>query len=253
VILPVLDYPDVRRRVAMWVQHRAAPGLVVCRLFRPWLQRGYTAARAVNPLHSAHRIKVLVQFACGISWNLVAEKTSETEIAMLAGGCFWCLEAVYDGVKGVTSVESGYMGGSTPDPTYEQVCGGITGHAEVVRVTFEPAVVSFKELLEVFFVIHDPTTLNRQGNDAGTQYRSAIYYHTPQQKSDAEAVIKELSAAKLWRDAIVTEVTPATTFYMAEGYHQEYFARNPYQPYCQIVVEPKVQKFRKKFLDRIKK
>jgi len=185
--------------------------------------------------------------------NLVAEKTSETEIATLAGGCFWCLEAVYDGMKGVTSVESGYMGGSTPNPTYEQVCGGITGHAEVVRISFDPAVVSFKELLEVFFVIHDPTTLNRQGNDAGTQYRSAIYHHTPQQKSDAEAVIKQLSAEKLWRDPIVTEVTPATTFYMAEGYHQEYFARNPYQPYCQIVVEPKVQKFRKKFLDRAKK
>ena len=142
------------------------------------------------------------------------------EIATLAGGCFWCLEAVYDGMKGVASVESGYTGGSVADPTYEQVCGGDTGHAEVVRITFDPAVVSFKELLEVFFVIHDPTTLNRQGNDFGTQYRSAIFYHTPQQKADAEEVIARLGAAKLWSSPIITELAPATTFYMAEGYHQ---------------------------------
>jgi peptide-methionine (S)-S-oxide reductase len=173
-------------------------------------------------------------------------------IATLAGGCFWCLEAVYDGMKGVSSVESGYMGGRTTNPTYEQVCGGDTGHAEVVRVTFDPVVVSFKELLEVFFVIHDPTTLNRQGNDAGTQYRSAVFYHTPQQKADAEEVIARLGAAKLWSDPIVTELAPATTFYMAEGYHQEYFARNPRQPYCQAVVAPKVAKFRKHFLERLK-
>ena len=175
------------------------------------------------------------------------------EVATLAGGCFWCLEAVFDGMKGVASVESGYMGGKIANPTYEQVCGGDTGHAEVVRVAFDPAVVSFKELLEVFFVIHDPTTLNRQGNDAGTQYRSAIFYHTPQQKAAAEAVIAQLDAAKLWNAPIVTELTPATAFYMAEGYHQEYFARNPYQPYCQAVVAPKVAKFRKRFLDRLKK
>ena len=174
-------------------------------------------------------------------------------IATLAGGCFWCLEAVYDGMKGVSSVESGYMGGQRANPTYEQVCRGDTGHAEVVRVTFDPAVVSFKELLEVFFVIHDPTTLNLQGNDAGTQYRSAVFYHTPQQKADAEEVIARLDAAKLWSSPIVTELTPASTFYMAEGYHQEYFARNPYQPYCQAVVAPKVAKFRKRFLERLRK
>jgi peptide-methionine (S)-S-oxide reductase len=175
------------------------------------------------------------------------------EVATLAGGCFWCLEAVFDGMKGIASVESGYMGGPVANPTYEQVCGGDTGHAEVVRVTFDPTVVSFKELLEVFFVIHDPTTLNRQGNDAGTQYRSAIFYHTPRQKADAEAVIAQLDAAKLWNGPIVTDLTPATTFYMAEGYHQEYFARNSSQPYCQAVVAPKVQKFRKNFLDKVKK
>ena len=174
-------------------------------------------------------------------------------IATLAGGCFWCLEAVYDGMKGVASVESGYMGGSVASPTYEQVCGGDTEHAEVVRITFDPAIVMFKELLEVFFVIHDPTTLNRQGNDFGTQYRSAIFYHTPQQKADAEEVIARLGAAKLWSGPIVTELTPATDFYVAEGYHQEYFARNPRQPYCQAVVAPKVAKFRKHFLEKIKR
>ena len=175
------------------------------------------------------------------------------EIATLAGGCFWCLEAVYDGAKGVQSVESGYIGGRTPAPTYEQVCGGDTGHAEVVRITFDPGVVSFKDLLEVFFVIHDPTTLNQQGNDVGTQYRSAVFYHTPQQKADAEAVIARLNAAKLWGRPIVTEITPASTFHMGEGYHQEYFARNPYQSYCQFVVAPKVAKFRKHFLEKLKK
>ncbi len=178
---------------------------------------------------------------------------ADRETATLAGGCFWCLEAVYDGMKGVESVESGYMGGDSPNPTYEQVCGGDTGHAEVVRITFDPAAVSFKDLLEVFFVIHDPTTLNRQGNDAGTQYRSAIFYQTPQQKDDAEKVIARLEGAKLWDSPIVTEVAPASVFYMAEGYHQEYFARNPRQPYCQAVVAPKVQKFRKHFLEKLKK
>jgi peptide-methionine (S)-S-oxide reductase len=175
------------------------------------------------------------------------------EIATLAGGCFWCLEAVYDSVRGVTAVESGYMGGRTPAPTYEQVCGGNTGHAEVVRITFDPAVVSFKELLEIFFVIHDPTTLNQQGNDVGTQYRSAIFHHTPQQKAAAEETIARLDAAKLWDRPIVTEVAPASEFHEAEGYHQEYFSRNPYQPYCQFVVAPKVSKLRKHFLEKLKK
>ena len=179
--------------------------------------------------------------------------TQRKEIATLAGGCFWCLEAVFDEMKGVESVVSGYMGGRTLNPTYEQVCGGDTGHAEVVQITFVPAITSFKELLEVFFVIHDPTTLNYQGNDHGTQYRSAVLYHSAQQQAAAREVIAKLDAAKLWADPIVTEVSPAATFYPAEGYHQEYFTRNPGQPYCRAVVQPKVAKFRKHFLDRLKK
>ena len=174
------------------------------------------------------------------------------EITTLAGGCFWCLEAVYDQAKGVTSVESGYMGGKNPDPTYEQVCSGRTGHAEVVQITFDPAVLSFRELLEMFFVIHDPTTLNRQGNDAGTQYRSAIFYHTPEQKQTAEEVIAAFTKDTIYENPIVTEVVPATTFYVAEDYHQEYFARNPLQGYCTYVVGPKVAKFRKQFAAKLK-
>ncbi|HUF80424.1 MAG TPA: peptide-methionine (S)-S-oxide reductase MsrA [Burkholderiales bacterium] len=185
--------------------------------------------------------------------NSATTAAAGREIATLAGGCFWCLEAVYDGMKGMESVESGYMGGRSPDPTYEQVCGGHTGHAEVVRLTFDPAAVSFKDLLDVFFVIHDPTTLNRQGNDTGTQYRSVIFYHTPEQKSQAEEVIARLTGAKLWSAPIITELAPASTFYVAENYHQEYFARNPGQPYCQYVVAPKVAKFRKLFLEKLKK
>ena len=179
--------------------------------------------------------------------------TSGREIATLAGGCFWCLEAVFDELNGVEAVESGYMGGRTRNPTYEQVCGGDTGHAEVVRITFDPAVVSFNELLEVFFVIHDPTTPNQQGNDIGTQYRSAVFYHTPEQKAAAAGTIAKLRAAGLWDAPIVTEVTPATKFYVAEGYHQEYYARNPSQPYCRAVVAPKVQKLRKHFLEKLRR
>jgi peptide-methionine (S)-S-oxide reductase len=175
------------------------------------------------------------------------------QIADLAGGCFWCLEAVFDELKGVESVESGYMGGRTPDPTYEEVCGGGTGHAEIVRITFDPQVVSFKDLLQVFFVIHDPTTLNRQGNDVGTQYRSAIFYHSPEQKAQAEAVIAALDAGGLFDSPIVTQVAPAGEFFVAEDYHQEYFARNPNQSYCAFVVRPKVAKFRKHFFDRLKR
>ena len=178
--------------------------------------------------------------------------TSTLEIATLAGGCFWCLEAVFDDMKGVESVESGYMGGSVANPTYEQVCGGDTGHAEVVQLEFDPAVVSYSEILQVFFVIHDPTTKDRQGNDVGTQYRSAIFYHSAEQKDAAERVIAEITRAGLYRDPIVTEVAPASTFHVAERYHQEYFARNPNQPYCQYVVAPKVAKFRKHFFDRLK-
>jgi peptide-methionine (S)-S-oxide reductase len=175
------------------------------------------------------------------------------EIATLAGGCFWCLEAVFDDLKGVASVESGYMGGRLQNPTYAEVCGGNTGHAEVVQIRFDPAMVSFGDLLEVFFVIHDPTTRNRQGNDTGPQYRSAIFYHTPEQKAVAEQVIARLDAAGLWGRPIVTEVTPAKAFYVAETEHQEYYERNPYQPYCMMVVEPKVAKFRKHFLGKLKK
>jgi len=175
------------------------------------------------------------------------------EVATLAGGCFWCLEAVYEGLSGVESVVSGYMGGTVPDPTYEAVCTGTTGHAEVVQITYNPAVLSFKDLLEVFFTIHDPTTVDRQGNDVGSQYRSAIYYHSPAQKSTAEQVIATLGETRLWRDPIVTEISPAAAFYPAENYHQEYFARNPGQPYCRLVVAPKVAKFRSRFLERLKK
>jgi peptide-methionine (S)-S-oxide reductase len=175
------------------------------------------------------------------------------QLATLAGGCFWCLEAAYDRLMGVVSVESGYMGGEMPNPTYQRVCDGDTGHAEVVQIAFDPQAISFRDLLEVFFVIHDPTTLNRQGNDTGTQYRSAIFYHSPAQKQEAEAIIRELSAERAFDSPIVTEVVAAEKFYVAEGYHQEYFEKNPNQPYCQYVVAPKVAKFRQKFSAKLKK
>ena len=181
-----------------------------------------------------------------------SNSTPTLDVATLAGGCFWCLEAVFDEMKGVHSVESGYMGGTAANPTYEQVCGGDTGHAEVVQLEFDPSVVSFAEILQVFFVIHDPTTRDRQGNDVGTQYRSAIFYHSPAQKAVAERVIADITGARLYRNAVVTEVVPASTFYVAERHHQEYFARNPGQPYCRYVVAPKVAKFRKHFLERLK-
>lgn len=170
---------------------------------------------------------------------------NSTEITTLGGGCFWCLEAVFDRMKGVLSVESGYMGGHVEDPSYEAVCMGTTGHAEVVRITFDPAQVTFKDILTVFFAIHDPTTRNRQGNDVGTQYRSAIFYHSPEQLETARAVIRSLDVA----DAVVTEITPAVQFYEAEAYHQEYFARNPHAGYCQFVVRPKVDKFNQYFAE----
>jgi peptide-methionine (S)-S-oxide reductase len=177
-----------------------------------------------------------------------------SEVATLAGGCFWCLEAVFDQFQGVESVESGYMGGDSCNPSYEDICTGGTGHAEVVRVTFDPAVVGFRDLLAVFFTIHDPTTPNRQGNDVGTQYRSAIFFHSPEQERAAREVIATLSAEKLWANPIVTELAPASTFWQAEDYHQEYFARVGSQnPYCSFVVEPKVAKFRKHFVDRLKR
>ncbi|HET6466117.1 MAG TPA: peptide-methionine (S)-S-oxide reductase MsrA [Nitrospiria bacterium] len=175
------------------------------------------------------------------------------EVATLGGGCFWCLEAVFADLKGVEKVESGYSGGATVDPTYRQVCAGTTGHAEVVRVTFDPRVVSFKEILEVFFSIHDPTTLNRQGSDVGTQYRSAVYYHTPEQKTIAEQTIKEVNASGIWDAPIVTEIAPVSVFYKAEDYHQEYYKNHPEQMYCQLVIAPKVSKFRKQYIDKLKK
>jgi peptide-methionine (S)-S-oxide reductase len=183
----------------------------------------------------------------------MSSSSQPREVATLAGGCFWCLEAVYDQLRGVEDVVSGYSGGRRPNPTYEQVCTGATGHAEVVQVTFDPQVVSFRDILGVFFAIHDPTTLNRQGADVGTQYRSAIFFHSPEQKAVAEQVIGELSASGLWPHPVVTQVEPLEAFYPAEDYHQVYFARNPNQGYCQAVVAPKVAKFRKHFLDRLKK
>lgn len=174
------------------------------------------------------------------------------DVGILAGGCFWCLEAVYDQVQGVEAVESGYIGGAVENPTYEAVCGGQTGHAEAVRITFNSAVISYQELLKIFFVVHDPTTLNRQGNDIGTQYRSAIFYGSPAQGQTAEQVIETVTDEKLYGAPVVTQVVAATQWYEAEAYHQEYFARNPLQGYCQFVVGPKVAKFRKQFAARLK-
>ena len=176
------------------------------------------------------------------------------EMATLAGGCFWCLEAVYDRMKGVEAVESGYLGGQGANPTYEAVCTGRTGHAEAVQIAFDPHVVSYRELLEVFFTIHDPTQLNRQGNDVGTQYRSAIFYHSDDQKRAAEELVAELGRQKLFGNPIVTEIAPASEFHVAENYHQEYFERVGAQnPYCSYVIEPKVAKFRKRFVERLKR
>ena len=173
-------------------------------------------------------------------------------IATVAGGCFWCLEAIYDQMKGVVAVESGYIGGKVDHPTYEAVCSGRTGHAEAVRIRFDPTIVSYRELLEVFFVIHDPTTLNRQGHDAGTQYRSAIFFHTPEQKQVTDDVIAAITKEGIYPGPVVTQVEPAGTWYEAEPYHQEYFARNPFQGYCTAVVGPKVVKFRKQFASKLK-
>jgi peptide-methionine (S)-S-oxide reductase len=177
---------------------------------------------------------------------------AKKEIATLGGGCFWCLEAIFSELTGVEKVESGYAGGTVPNPSYEQVCTGRTGHAEVVQITFDPSVLSYKDLLRVFFTVHDPTTLNRQGADVGTNYRSVIFYHTPQQKAEASEVIQEVTAAGIWDAPIVTQVEPLEAFYKAEEYHQEYFKNNPNQPYCRIVIAPKVQKFRAHYMQRLK-
>ena len=177
---------------------------------------------------------------------------SQREVATLAGGCFWCLEAAFQDLKGVENVQSGYAGGRVANPSYEDVSTGTTGHAEVVQITFDPQVVSFEDLLHVYFTIHDPTTLNRQGADVGTQYRSAIFHHSPEQKATAERVIAELQAQKLWDEPVVTELKPLTAFYPAEEYHRDYFRRNPTQGYCQAVIAPKVAKVRKLYFDRLK-
>ena len=174
------------------------------------------------------------------------------ELATLAGGCFWCLEAVFEQLRGVTKVVSGYAGGQVPNPNYATVCSGTTGHAEVLQIAFDPAVITFRDLLDVFFTIHDPTTLNAQGADVGTQYRSAIFYHSPEQRHVAEEVVRELEAAKVWDDPVVTEIVPFTVFYPAENYHQEYYRRNANQPYCRAVIAPKVAKLRSKYLEKLK-
>jgi peptide-methionine (S)-S-oxide reductase len=177
---------------------------------------------------------------------------AEKEVATLAGGCFWCLEAVYEQLRGVEKVVSGYAGGHVPNPDYRAVCTGRTGHAEVVQVTFDSNEVSYRELLEVFFTIHDPTTLNRQGADVGTQYRSAVFTHSPEQEQTAREVIRDLEAEEVWENPIVTQVEPLKEFYPAEDYHQHYYARNPGQGYCQVVIAPKVAKFRQKYLSRLR-
>lgn len=179
-------------------------------------------------------------------------ENTNLETATLAAGCFWCVEAVFDDLRGVKDVVSGYSGGHTENPTYQEVCSETTGHAEVVQIKFDPQAISFKEILQIFFTVHDPTTLNRQGNDIGTSYRSAIFYHSDEQKRVAEEVIKEFTDEKIYDNPIVTEVTAFDKFYAAEDYHQEYFANNPTQPYCAAVVAPKVAKFRQKFVSRLK-
>ena len=187
-----------------------------------------------------------------LSQDHSASLGTHLEVATLAGGCFWCLEAVYDDLKGVVDVVSGYTGGHVRNPSYREVCTGTTGHAEAVQITFDPAQITYRELLEVFFSIHDPTTLNRQGADVGTQYRSAIFYHTAEQKKTAEAVMAALQVDNPWGRPIVTELAPMEAFYPAEEYHQEYFARNPEQGYCTVVIAPKLEKFRHKFAHRLK-
>jgi len=180
-------------------------------------------------------------------------ETDNKRTATLAGGCFWCLEAVFKELRGIGRVVSGYTGGAVPNPSYEQVCSGGTGHAEAVHITFNPKVISYREILDVFFSIHDPTTLNQQGNDAGTQYRSAIFYHNKEQKTIAEETIKELESSKTWNSPIVTEVVPFEKFYAAEDYHQDYYQYNSTQPYCRVVIEPKLSKFRSRFTKKAKK
>ncbi len=189
------------------------------------------------------------------SLNAMSQTTHHAqtkEMITIGGGCFWCTEAIFEELKGVEKVESGYSGGKSANPTYKEVCSGATGHAEVIEITFDPKVISVKDLLKVFFVTHDPTTLNRQGNDVGTQYRSVIFYRDDAQKKAAQDVVKEITAEKIWDNPIVTELAPFTAFYKAEDYHQGYFQANPQQGYCRAVIAPKVAKFREKFRDKLK-
>lgn len=182
----------------------------------------------------------------------MAQNNNQTETATFGGGCFWCTEAVFESVKGVTDVVSGYSGGTVKNPAYREVTTGLTGHAEVVQITFNPAEVSYRQLLQIFFATHDPTTLNRQGADVGTQYRSVVFYHSAQQKADAQEMIRLLTSERVYDAPIVTQVEPAMPFYKAEAYHQEYFQNNPSQPYCRVVINPKVMKFRKEFAEWLK-
>jgi peptide-methionine (S)-S-oxide reductase len=175
------------------------------------------------------------------------------EVATLGGGCFWCLEAIYNELKGIIKVESGYAGGIVPNPTYNQVCTGKTGHVEVIQITYHPNIITFKEILQIFFTMHDPTTLNRQGNDVGTQYRSIIFYHDENQKQTAEQVINEIIQEKIWNNPIVTQIEPYNLFYKAEDYHQEYYKKNPKQSYCRIIIAPKISKLRKQYFEKLKK
>jgi peptide-methionine (S)-S-oxide reductase len=185
--------------------------------------------------------------------NIKMNRGTDKEIATLAGGCFWCLEAIFREVRGIEKVVSGYSGGTAVNPSYNEVCSGITGHAESVQLTYDPKQISFREILAIFFAVHDPTTLNRQGADVGTQYRSAIFYHNEEQKTAAQEAIKQLKASKVWGALVVTQVAPFKDFYPAEEYHQEYFARNPERLYCSVVIAPKLDKFRKQYLQKNKK
>jgi peptide-methionine (S)-S-oxide reductase len=204
------------------------------------------------PSAYAHHIEVPNNPTRSIKERIAMAENQHLATATLGGGCFWCTEAVFQNLRGVTQVQSGYAGGHVENPTYEQVCTARTGHAEVVQITYDPAVISYRDLLEVFFTTHDPTTPNRQGNDVGPQYRSVIFYHDAEQERIARDVIKSVNERRIWNRAIVTEVSPLPTFYPAEAYHDDYFARNPGQPYCQVIIEPKVAKLRKQHLDKLK-
>jgi peptide-methionine (S)-S-oxide reductase len=208
----------------------------------------------ISPYFIGITLIILVGIASCLGCKISKEENmmENKEVITLGGGCFWCIEAVFEDLKGVEKVASGYSNGKVKNPTYKEVCTGLTGHAEVVQVTFDPKIITLKEILEVFFTVHDPTTLNRQGSDAGTQYRSGVYYNSPVQKEVTEAVIKDLTQKQVWADPIVTEVVAADTFYPAEDYHQNYYNLNGAQPYCKIVIEPKVTKFRNYFKEKLK-